>query len=144
VAGGLGDQPGARASARGRLRASDADREQVIGALKDAFVQGRLTRDELGARTTGALTSRTYAELAAVTADIPAPVILPPPRPQPVRVPARKRVKLKTAAWTAAMMIAPPVLWAVFQTYAGGFIVIFLAAFAALVVVTPPTKPAGR
>src|SRR5215472_15773242 len=33
---------------RGGLRASDADREQVIGTLKTAFVQGRLTRDELG------------------------------------------------------------------------------------------------
>ena len=29
---------------RGRLRASDADREKVIDTLKAAFVQGRLTR----------------------------------------------------------------------------------------------------
>ena len=29
---------------RGGLRASDADREQVIGILKAAFVQGRLHR----------------------------------------------------------------------------------------------------
>jgi len=33
---------------RGRLRASDADREQVIDTLKSAFVQGWLTRDQLG------------------------------------------------------------------------------------------------
>ena len=32
------------------LRASYADREQVIGAVKVAFVQGRLTADELDAR----------------------------------------------------------------------------------------------
>ena len=56
---------------RGGLRASDADREQVIGALKAAFVQGRLTRDELGARADQVYASRTYAELAAVIADIP-------------------------------------------------------------------------
>ena len=56
---------------RGALRASDADREQVIGALKSAFVQGRLTKDELGARVDQVYASRTYAELAHVIADIP-------------------------------------------------------------------------
>jgi len=56
---------------RGALRASDADREQVIGALKSAFVQGRLTKDELGARVDRVYASRTYAELAEVIADIP-------------------------------------------------------------------------
>ena len=54
-----------------RLRASHADREQVIEALKNAFTQGRLTGDELGARTGQVLAARTYAELGAVTADIP-------------------------------------------------------------------------
>ena len=55
-----------------RLRAGHADREQVIETLKDAFVQGRLTRDELDARAGQALSARTYADLAALTADIPA------------------------------------------------------------------------
>ena len=57
---------------RGHLRASRADREQVVGTLKAAFVQGRLTEDELDARVGQVYASRTYAELAAVTADIPA------------------------------------------------------------------------
>jgi hypothetical protein len=56
----------------GDLRASHADRERVIGTLKVAFVQGRLTEDELDARAGQAYASRTYAELAEVTADIPA------------------------------------------------------------------------
>ncbi len=56
----------------GRLRASHADREQVIGTLKDAFVEGRLTADELDARVDQVYASRTYAELAEVTTDIPA------------------------------------------------------------------------
>ena len=56
----------------GHLRASHADREQVIGTLKDAFVQGRLTVDELGARVDQVYASRTYAELAEVTTDLPA------------------------------------------------------------------------
>ena len=34
----------ADAMGRGRLRASDAEREQVIDALKTAFVQGLLTK----------------------------------------------------------------------------------------------------
>ena len=54
------------------VRASHADREQVIDALKAAFVQGRLTEDEFDARAGQAFASQTYAELAAVTADIPA------------------------------------------------------------------------
>jgi DUF1707 SHOCT-like domain len=56
---------------RGGLRASDADREQVIAALKAAFVQGRLTEDELGARVDRVYASQSYAELAEVIADIP-------------------------------------------------------------------------
>ena len=55
----------------GHLRASHADREQVIGTLKAAFVQGRLTADELDTRVDEVYASRTYAELAKVTADIP-------------------------------------------------------------------------
>jgi hypothetical protein len=44
----------------------------VIEALKSAFVDGRLTKDELAARTGRALKARTYADLAALTADLPA------------------------------------------------------------------------
>jgi len=41
-----GDKTTAAAAARGCPRASHADREQVIVALKTAFVLGRLTKDE--------------------------------------------------------------------------------------------------
>ena len=135
---------GAGATGPGHLRASDADREQVIDTLKDAFAQGRLTTDELGARTIRVLTSRTYAELAAITADIPALLIQRRPHPQPARVPARKPVNMKAAAWAAGMIIAPTALWAVFLTYYGGFIVLFFATFAGLVATIPSTTPAGR
>jgi Domain of unknown function (DUF1707) len=64
------------------MRASHADREQVIGALKAAFVQGRLAKDELGTRVGQALAARTHAELAVITDDIPvAPVAAGPARP---------------------------------------------------------------
>ena len=60
------------AAGRSRLRASHADRELVIDMLKAAFAHGRVTKDEFDARVGQAFASRTYAELAAVTADIPA------------------------------------------------------------------------
>ena len=56
--GGQAAPPGA---GRGLLRASHADREQVIDVLKTAFVQGRLTKDEFDTRVGQTFTSRTYA-----------------------------------------------------------------------------------
>jgi len=80
-----GDHKAAAAGGRGRLRASHADREQAIEALKDAFAQGRLTADELDSRVGQALASQTYAELTALTDDLPVgPATAPPPR-QPAR-----------------------------------------------------------
>ena len=67
---GPGD--GLEAGGRGHLRASHADRERVIGTLEAASVQGRLTKDELDARAGQAFAARTYAQLAALTADLPA------------------------------------------------------------------------
>jgi hypothetical protein len=73
VATGPGDQTAAAApDGYGRMRASRADREQVIDTLKAAFVQGRLTRDELDERVARALVPLTYAELATLTEDLPA------------------------------------------------------------------------
>ena len=145
MAAGPGDQMAA-AKGSGHIRASDADREQVIDVLKDAFVQGRLTRDELSARAGKALVSRTYAELTAVTADIlvTIPAWLTEARPsRPGRVPARKPMNKKAVAWTTCMIVLPPTLWAAFLTYSGGFIVLFLFAFVGLVVTTGPMHDAA-
>jgi hypothetical protein len=76
---GPGDEIRTPAAGPGRMPASNAEREQVIDTLKGAFVDGRLTKDELDARVGQAIAARTYAELATVTADIPRP-------PEPVRV----------------------------------------------------------
>jgi Domain of unknown function (DUF1707) len=67
-----GDKIAAGGGGRGHLRTSRADREQVIDALKAAFVQGMLAKDEFDLRVGQTLASRTYAELAALTADLPA------------------------------------------------------------------------
>ena len=83
---GPGD--GLEAAGRGRLRASHADRERVIGTLKAAFVQGRLTKDEFDLRVGQTFAARTYAELAALTADLPAGPAMPGrPRVLPGRRP---------------------------------------------------------
>jgi hypothetical protein len=64
------------------MRASHDDREQVIATLKAAFVQGMLAKDEFAMRVGQAFASRTYAELAALTADLPAGLTdAQPPRP---------------------------------------------------------------
>ena len=87
---GPGDEMAA--AARGRLRVSHADRDQVIDTLKAAFVQGMLTKDELDTRAARAFASRTYAELAALTADIAAGPIQDRPPRQPTRPPEYEAV----------------------------------------------------
>ena len=68
--GRTGNEIAAGADGGSRLLASQADREQVLDALKAAFVQGRLTKDEFDQRVGRVLA--TYAELDALIADIPA------------------------------------------------------------------------
>jgi hypothetical protein len=102
-----GDEIAAAAPGRGRLRASHADREQVIDTLKATFVQGRLTKDEFDVRIGQTFASRTYAELAAATADIPAGLA----SAQPLRKPARALTRAeKTAAWGVYGIIMPAFL----------------------------------
>jgi Domain of unknown function (DUF1707) len=74
------------ATARGHLRASRADREHVIAVLKTAFVQDRLAKDEFDHRVGQVLASRTYAQLAELTTDIPADI---PAESPPAVIPAQ-------------------------------------------------------
>jgi len=83
-----GDDMAGAAAGGGRLRASHADREHVLDVLKAAFVQGLLTKDEFDLRVAQTFASRTYAELAALTADIPAGLIGAQPRLKPARAQA--------------------------------------------------------
>jgi hypothetical protein len=55
----------------GQLRSSAADRERAADVLKAAFAEGRLDQDEYSERVGQVHASRTYAELAALTADLP-------------------------------------------------------------------------
>jgi len=98
------------AAGRDRLRAGHADREQVIETLKTAFVHGLLTKDELDLRAGQALSARTYADLAALTADIPpAPAAARPARPP---APARRRPLARAAALSGGCLsVAFAAVW---------------------------------
>jgi Domain of unknown function (DUF1707) len=122
---------------RGRLRAAHADRDRVVFALKAAFVQGRLDKDELDARVGQALASRTYAELAALTADLPAgpadvpagPVAAAGTAPaKPSHTPAQTlAIASKRAAISLLLSVA--LLEATFLTGFGGYLAFAIFAF---------------
>lgn len=69
---------------RGRMRASDADRDRVAQLLNTAFIEGRLSKEEHDGRLETALAARTYADLDKVTIDLPTaagPASTPVPAP---------------------------------------------------------------
>jgi hypothetical protein len=70
----------------GELRASYADRDRVAEQLRIAAGDGRLTAEELDHRLERALTARTYAELTALTRDLPAATGLTSPPRELVRI----------------------------------------------------------
>jgi hypothetical protein len=112
------DEITAATASRGRLRASDSDRDRVLDILKTAFVHGRLTKDELDVRVGQTLTSRTWADLGTLTNDIPGWPI-PRPVPKPARTasssPAQglvKAVGCAIIALAAIAMVGLPGIWA--------------------------------
>ena len=137
MATGPWDPMAAAAASSGLLRASDAEREQVIDALKTAFAQGLIARDELGTRAGQALASRTYAELTAVTAGLTASR----PRPQPARAHPKRINKKAVTAGACAIVLAPALAAAFLLTFYGGFIILFLLACIGAVVSAAPARP---
>ena len=124
AAGGLGD-----------LRASHADREQVIDTVKAAFARGQLTAGELDARVGQALTARTYTELAAVIVSIPAEADLArppkPARPQPRR-PRNRLVNRGVCVITATTLAAGVWVGIVAGAAAAVVVAMFMLNLAAL------------
>jgi hypothetical protein len=56
-----------------RLRASDADRDQVAVELREALAEGRLTPAEHAERLDAVYAAKTYADLAPIVDDLPVP-----------------------------------------------------------------------
>jgi hypothetical protein len=105
---GPGHERALGAAGLGHMRASHADREQVIATLKAAFVQGRLTKDELDARAGQAFAARTYADLAALTTDLPSRLrdVKPPRTPDGRPMSAAKAGKWMIIATAVAVVLS--------------------------------------
>ena len=98
--------------------AANADRERTVGVLRAGFTEGRLSQEELDDRVARAYAARTYGDLWALTADLPAgpypyPNVLPaPPYPQagPVVPPGADPVR---SSWhpAAALIITALVIF---------------------------------
>ncbi|MFY9208020.1 MAG: DUF1707 domain-containing protein, partial [Candidatus Nanopelagicales bacterium] len=70
-----------------QLRAGDADRDDVIIVLREAFAEGRLDQAEFEDRLGRAQIAKTYADLTALTVDLP---------PNNEAVPERSTLRLNT------------------------------------------------
>jgi len=120
------------AAGRGHVRASHADREHVIETLKAAFVQGRLTKDEFDTRVSQTFVSRTYAELAELTADIPAGLTAAQPLHKPARRPMNNAAKagicvsIAAATLVVATLLFGPAAFVMFVVF------YFMASLAAV------------
>src|SRR5258708_6578725 len=62
----------------GTLRASDADRGEIVGALREEYAAGRLSHDTFLFRMHAAMEARHVGDLPLLLADFPP---LPPSRP---------------------------------------------------------------
>lgn len=93
------------------IRAGDADRDRVIGRLREAFAEGRLTDDEFRERMDRAQEARTFGELAVLTEDLPH---VPAPREEPAQKRERARRDMRSAwrVWLGVAVLVN-VIWAI-------------------------------
>lgn len=91
------------------LRASDADREEAIAALREHLLAGRLTLEEFSGRVETALQARFGTELARVQHDLPVLPLEPGgSRRKPARLTAAllghvvRRGRLRLRGWAVA------------------------------------------
>jgi Domain of unknown function (DUF1707) len=109
-------------------------RDQVTRTLKAALTQGRLTEDEYDERIGQAAASRSPAELAALTADLPVGRMDAPARP-----PTGRDVRIGFGATIAAASVAAAIL--VWQP--GNGLAFMLFVIAAVTVLVAPIVTAG-
>jgi hypothetical protein len=82
------------------VRASDADRDRVVDALRVAAGDGRLTAEELDERLEAALSARTLGELAGLTTDLPSGSAAAPTQAKDViRIDQRGGSVQRTGRW---------------------------------------------
>lgn len=112
------------ADASDHLRASDAEREEIIDALRRHTADGRLTMAEFEDRVEQVYAAVTRADLRPVLRDLPALDVDPRPRPdtrRPTVVPrlpsARTLVTVAVAA-VAVVLFMQGVWWIIFPLMA--------------------------
>jgi hypothetical protein len=113
--------------------AASADRERAVGVLRAGFAEGRLSQDELDDRVAQAYAARTYGQLWALTADLPAGAL-----PYPQFMPA-----VPYSQGPDAMMppgAAPEVNWRSAATLVITALVIFTLAAMITALVTAHTQ----
>jgi Domain of unknown function (DUF1707) len=91
---------------RSALRASDSDRERAAERLRHAAGEGRLLASELEDRLGAAFSARTYGELDALIADLPAPVERRRPRVVPLWAQGAFAVAIVLAALAVIAVVA--------------------------------------
>jgi len=100
------------------MRVSDSDREQAADVLREAAGQGRISLDELDERLESAYAAKTYADLAAVTHDLPPSARMPAPPVQGAtqisRIGGTPRSKFSVAIMSGARRMGR---WVVPPTY---------------------------
>jgi uncharacterized protein DUF1707 len=104
--GPQGSQPEWPGPARGRIRASDAERDKVMAALGSHFQSGRLDSAEFGDRLDAAASATYRDELDRLQSDLP---LSPPPAP-PRRQPQPDAPRQWSPAATAALVVLGTVL----------------------------------
>lgn len=88
------------------LRAGDADRERVAARLREHLVAGRLTLDEFSQRVDAAYAARTFADLEALTRDLPETA--GPPAVSSRRTPTRWSVAVMSGVERKSRWRVPP------------------------------------
>jgi hypothetical protein len=107
----------------GQMRSSAADREQAIDVLKTGFADGRLTKEEYEDRIGLALGPLTYADLAALTDDLPAGIshsLAPPPPGYQLSPASRPLNRMAVASLVCAVLPGVPLLAIVLGLIAHG------------------------
>ena len=78
------------------LRIGDAERDVAMTQLREHFVAGRLTFDELSERIDAALTAKTQRQIDSLMADLPRPPGSSGQKPR-----RRSRRRTRAASWSS-------------------------------------------
>ena len=131
------------------IRASDADRDVVVTALREAYTAGRLDIEEFDERMSAAYASKTWGDLRKLTVDLPTqpllgtdvpgrhvqlpspiPVQRPVPQPEPDDEPQELPVRRHRSPIGILIPLAVWILLVSHGTVAPGMVFLFIIVVA--------------